>query len=49
MVFFGLGSDVANQNPKFPKIGLTLPDKKVFKTLFGKRATLFFYKKLDYW
>ena len=27
-------------NPKFPKNGLTLPDKKVFETLFWKRAIL---------
>ena len=38
MVFVGPGSDVAEQNPKLPKIGLTLPDEKVIKTLFGKRA-----------
>ena len=36
MVLFGLGSDVAQQNPKFPKIGFTLPDKKVFKMLVRK-------------
>ena len=33
--FFDLGSDVASQNPKFLKLGLTLHDKKVFKTLLG--------------
>ena len=36
-VFCGLGSDVAWQNPKFPEIGVTLPDK----TLFGKREESF--------
>ena len=41
MVFFGPGSNVAKRNPKFPKIGLVLPDKKVFKILFGKRAIIF--------
>ena len=28
------------QNSKFPKIGLTLPGKKVFKILFWKRAII---------
>ena len=38
--FFGPGSNVAYQNSNFPKIGLTLPDKMVFKILFGKRAII---------
>ena len=35
ILFFGPGS-----NSNFPKTGLTLPDKKVFEILFGKRAII---------
>ena len=37
--FFGPGSNFAERNPKFLKIGLTLPDKKVFK-IFWKRGII---------
>ena len=34
--FFWPASNVARQNSNLPKIGLTLPDKKVFKMQFRK-------------
>ena len=40
MLFFRPGSNVAQRNSNFPKIGLTLPDKKVFKMLVSKSAII---------
>ena len=37
--FFGPGSDVAKRNPKFPKIGLTLPDKRCLKYYLGREQS----------
>ena len=38
--FFGSGSNVTERNSNFPKIGLTLPDKKVFKMLVRKSTII---------
>ena len=37
--FFGPGSNDAQRNPKFPKFGLTLPDKKVLKYYLGREQS----------
>ena len=42
--FFGRGSNVAQQNSNFPKIGLTLPEKKLFKMLVRISAKVLEFK-----